>query len=91
MRSGARGVSGRAATGLTIGRFDLAPEPNACVVHRSSNGVFFMASDAITTRLKKRARRIIEKIPSEYLPAWPGHTIGSSIVFPGNSVVSTGR
>ncbi|MGG7655356.1 DUF6994 family protein [Kocuria rosea] len=69
-----------------IGRFDLAPEPNAYLVHRSSNGVFFMASDAITTRLKKRARHIIEKIPPEYLPAWPGYTIGSSIVFPGNKV-----
>ena len=54
-----------------IGRFDLAPEPNAYLVHRSSNGVFFMASDAITTRLKKRARHIIEKIPPEYLPVIP--------------------
>jgi hypothetical protein len=69
-----------------IGRFDLAPEPNAYLVHRSSNGVFFMASDAITTRLKKRAGRIIKNIPPEDLPAWPGYTIGSSIVFPGNKV-----
>lgn len=69
-----------------IGRFDLAPESNAYLVHRSSNGVFFMASDAITTRLKKRAWHIIDKIPPEDLPAWPGYTIGSSIVFPGNKV-----
>ncbi|MDQ0144730.1 DUF6994 family protein [Pseudarthrobacter niigatensis] len=68
------------------GRFDLAPEGNAYLVHRSSNGVFFMASDAITTRLKKRARHIIEKIPPEDLPEWPGYTVGSSIVFPGNKV-----
>lgn len=69
-----------------MGRFDLAPEPNAYLVHRSSNGVFFMASDAITTRLKKRARRIIKNIPPEDLPAWPGYTIGSSILFPGNRI-----
>jgi hypothetical protein len=69
------------------GSFDLAPEPNAYLVHRSSNGVFFMASDAITTRLQKRAGRIIRNIPPENLPAsWPGYTIGSSIVFPGNKV-----
>lgn len=68
------------------GRFDLAPEPKAYLVHRSSNGVFFMASDAITTRLQKRAGRIIRNIQPEDLPAWPGYTIGSSIVFPGNKV-----
>ena len=68
------------------GRFDLAPESRAYLVHRSSSGVFFMASDAITTRLKKRARRIIRNIPPEDLPAWPGYTVGSSIVFPGNRV-----
>lgn len=68
------------------GRFDLAPEPNAYLVHRSSNGVFFMASDAITTRLQKRAARVIRNIPPEDLPTWPGYTIGSSIVFPGNKV-----
>jgi hypothetical protein len=68
------------------GRFDLAPELNAYLVHRSSNGVFFMASDAITTRLQKRAARIIRDIPPEDLPSWPGYTIGSSIVFPGNKV-----
>ncbi|WP_091561414.1 hypothetical protein [Arthrobacter sp. ok362] len=68
------------------GRFDLAPEPDAYLVHRSSNGVHFMASDAITTRLQKRAGRIIRNIPPEDLPAWPGYTIGSSIVFPGNKV-----
>jgi hypothetical protein len=68
------------------GRFDLAPEPRAYLVHRSSNGVFFMASDAITTRMKKRAARIIRNIPPEDLPVWPGYTVGSSIVFPGNRV-----
>jgi hypothetical protein len=51
------------------GRFDLAPEPKAYLVHRSPNGVFFMASDAITTRLKKRAGRVIRNIPPEDLPA----------------------
>ncbi|WP_253190629.1 hypothetical protein [Arthrobacter sp. SRS-W-1-2016] len=45
-----------------------------------------MASDAITTRLQKRAGRIIRDIPPEDLPAWPGYTVGSSIVFPGNKV-----
>lgn len=68
------------------GRFDLAPESKAYLVHRSSNGVFFMASDAITTRLQKRAGRIIRNIPPEDLPAWPGYTVGSSIVFPANKV-----
>lgn len=53
---------------------------------KGENGVFFMASDAITTRLQKRAGRIIRNIPPEDLPAWPGYTIGSSIVFPGNKV-----
>ncbi|MEW1823536.1 hypothetical protein AB0323_22460 [Arthrobacter sp. NPDC080031] len=45
-----------------------------------------MASDAITTRLQKRAGRIIRNIPPEDLPEWPGYTIGSSIVLPGNKV-----
>jgi hypothetical protein len=68
------------------GRFHLAPEDDAYLVHRSSDGVFFMASDAITTRLQRRAGGIISNIPPEDLPAWPGYTIGSSIVFPGNKV-----
>lgn len=68
------------------GRFDLAPEPNRYLVHRSAHGVFFMASDAITTRLKKQAGHIIRNIPPENLPAWPGYTVGSSIVLPGNKV-----
>lgn len=68
------------------GRFDLAPERNAYLVHRSSHGVFFMASDAITTRLHKRAGRIIRNIPPEALPEQLGYTIGSYIVLPGNKV-----
>lgn len=68
------------------GRFDLAPEPRAYLVHRSSLGVFFMASDAITTRLGKKAGDVIRRIPPEDLPEWRGYTIGSSIVFPGNKI-----
>ncbi|WP_426303157.1 DUF6994 family protein [Arthrobacter sp. R-11] len=68
------------------GRFDLTPELRAYLVHRSSNGVFFLASDAITTRLHKRAGHIVRNIPPEDLPTWPGYTIGSSIVFPGNKI-----
>lgn len=70
----------------TGGRFDLAPEPGAHLVHRSSRGVFFLASDAFTTRLGKRAGRVIREIPDDELPEWPGYTIGSAMVFPANRV-----
>lgn len=68
------------------GRFDLEPRPRAYLVHESPLGKFPMASDAITTRLTKRAGHIIKNIPPEDLPSWPGYTVGSSIVFPGNKV-----
>lgn len=53
------------------GRFDLTPEPGAYVVHRSELGVFFLASDAITTRLRGNAASNIAKIPAAELPAAP--------------------
>lgn len=43
--------------------FHLTMEPRRYLVHRSSSGVFFLASDAITTRLRKKAWRIIRAIP----------------------------
>lgn len=44
-------------------RFDLTMEPRAYLVHRSNSGVFFLASDAITTRLKKKASRVLQRDP----------------------------
>jgi hypothetical protein len=70
----------------TGGRFDLAPEPRRYLVHRSSRGVFSLSSDAFTTRLGKRAGRVIREIPDDELPKWPGYTVGSAIVFPANTV-----
>jgi hypothetical protein len=55
-------------------------------VHRSSRGVFSLSSDAFTTRLGKRAGRVIREIPDDELPKWPGYTVGSAIVFPANTV-----
>lgn len=64
----------------------LTIEPRSYLVHRSSHGVFHLASDAITTRLLGRAWRVVNKIPAEALPEDLGYTIGSSILFPGNRV-----
>ena len=67
--------------------FHLAMEPRAYLVHRSSSGVFFLASDAITTRLRKKAGRVIREIPENDLPEYHGYTAGSTLVFPGNRIV----
>ena len=67
-------------------RFDLRPEPGAYLVHRSSLGVFFLASEAFTTRLRGKAARVIRSIPAEDLPEYIGYTVGSTLVFPGNKV-----
>lgn len=66
--------------------FHLVMEPRAYLVHRSSSGVFFLASDAITTRLRKKAWKVIRDIPEDDLPEYPGYTPGSSLVFPGNRI-----
>jgi hypothetical protein len=55
-------------------------------VHRSSRGVFLLSSDAFTTRLGKKAGRVIREIPDEEMPEDLGYTVGSAIVFPGNRV-----
>lgn len=70
----------------TGGRFDLRPEPGAYLVHRSDRGVFFLASDAFTTRLGGRAAGVIRSIPEDDLPEYIGYTVGSTIVFPGNKI-----
>lgn len=69
----------------TGGRFDLAPERRH-LVHRSSRGVFLLSGDAFTTRLGKKAGRVIREIPDEEMPEDLGYTVGSAIVFPGNRV-----
>lgn len=58
--------------------FHLAIEPRRYLVHRSSSGVFFLASDTITTRLRKKARNVIRDIPQDDLPKYRGYTPGST-------------
>ncbi|MHC5559268.1 DUF6994 family protein [Kocuria sp. U4B] len=67
-------------------RFDLAPEPRSYLTHRSPLGVFRLSSDAITTRLRKRAAKVLREIPDSELPDWRGYTVGSTLVFPGNII-----
>lgn len=50
--------------------------------HRSELGEFKLSSDAITTRLLKRAKRVVAQIPQDQLPPHRGYTIGSAILFP---------
>lgn len=66
--------------------FALAPEPNAYLVHRSTHGTFYMASDAITTNLTGRAARVISQLSEDERPPSLGYTVGSSILFPGDKV-----
>ncbi|MDQ0664731.1 hypothetical protein QFZ35_003229 [Arthrobacter ulcerisalmonis] len=70
----------------TGGRFDLLPEDDAYLVHRSKRGVFFLASDAITTRLLDKAARVIRTIAEAEIPPYGGYTAGSALVFPGNII-----
>ncbi|ALV43219.1 hypothetical protein AU252_20345 [Pseudarthrobacter sulfonivorans] len=70
----------------TGGRFNLAPEPGAHLVYRSASGVFFLASDAITTRMRGKASRVRREIPNDDMPVYRGYTAGSTLVFPGNSI-----
>lgn len=70
----------------TGAHFDLTMQPRAYLVHRSSSGVFFLASDTITTRLRKKAWRVIREIPENDLPAYHGYTGGSTLLFPGNRI-----
>jgi hypothetical protein len=65
------------------GFFDLAPEPNSYLAHRSRLGVFRLSSDAITTRLQGKAAAVIRDIPESEMPPYRGYTAGSAIVFPG--------
>lgn len=66
--------------------FTLTQGENAYLLHQSSLGRFALASDAITTRLKGRAAKVLKEIPSASLPPDLGYTIGSAIVFPGNRI-----
>ncbi|MFF2244298.1 DUF6994 family protein [Arthrobacter sp. NPDC058130] len=68
------------------GRFDMRREPGGYLVHRSDRGVFFLASEAFTTRLRDKAARVIRTIPDDALPKYGGYTAGSTIVFPGNRI-----
>lgn len=66
---------------------DASGPKSRYLVHDSPQlGRFRLSSDAITTRMNNRARRLIERIPRERLPEHAGYTIGSSIIFPGNKV-----
>lgn len=68
------------------GQFELSPERGAYLVHRSARGVFFLASEAFTTRPRGKAARVIRGIPAQSLPEYIGYTVGSTIVFPGNRI-----
>lgn len=68
---------------LTGGRFTLAPEPKSYLAHRSQRGVFRLSSDAITTRLLRKAAAVICDIPESELPPYRGYTARSTLVFPG--------
>ncbi|WP_097186968.1 DUF6994 family protein [Ornithinimicrobium cerasi] len=50
--------------------------------HTSALGDFKLSSDAITTRLHRQIPRIVAQTRPEELPADPGYTIGSSLLFP---------
>jgi hypothetical protein len=63
--------------------FDLAPEPKSYLAHRTHLGEIRLSSDAITTRLQKRAARVIRRIPENDVPQYLGYTAGSALVFPG--------
>jgi hypothetical protein len=68
--------------------FDLVEagrKGNYHLQHSSEVGQFKLSSDAITNRLKKRARRVIAQIPSELMPPHRGYTIGSALLFPVNA------
>ena len=66
--------------------FHLTMEPRKYLVHRSASSVFFLASDTITTRLRKKAARVIREIPEHELPEYLGYTPGSTLVFPANRI-----
>lgn len=50
--------------------------------HRSELGDFRLSSDIITTRMLKKAKRILAQLPPERLPRDRGYTIGSALLFP---------
>lgn len=68
--------------------FTLTASERAYLQHESELGHFTLSSDAITTRLKGRAAKVAQLIPTGSLPPDLGYTIGSSIIFPGNRVGS---
>nr|WP_246468921.1 hypothetical protein [Arthrobacter ipis] len=47
---------------------------------------FLPPSDAITTRLRRKAWNVIRDIPEDDLPEYLGYTPGSTLVFPGNRI-----
>jgi hypothetical protein len=68
--------------------FDLVEagrKGNYHLEHRSDLGHFKLSSDAITNRLKRRARKVIAQIPPEQMPPHRGYTIGSALLFPVNA------
>lgn len=50
--------------------------------HSSELGEFKLSSDTITTRLLKRAKRVVAQVPPEQMPTHRGYTIGSALLFP---------
>src|SRR5699024_2009477 len=66
--------------------FTLTKSENVYLLHESSLGRYPLCSDAITTRLKGRASKVLKDIPAESLPPDLGYTIGNSIIFPGNRI-----
>lgn len=63
--------------------FTLTESENVYLLHESSLGRYPLSSDAITTKLKGRAAKVLKEIPAESLPPDLGYTIGSSIILPG--------
>lgn len=66
--------------------FDLVEagrKGNYHLQHQSeAAGLLKLSSDAITNRMKKRAKRVIAQIPPEQMPPHRGYTIGSALLFP---------
>src|SRR5699024_2990196 len=61
--------------------FTLTKSENVYLLHESSLGLYPLCSDAITTRMKGRASKVLKDIPAESLPPDLGYTIGNSIIF----------
>ena len=67
-------------------KFALAHDSGGYLASVNSRHTMPLTSDAITTRLRGRARRVIAEVAPADLPQDLGYTVGSAIIFPGNRV-----